>query len=93
MMSAADPVGNGFVASLARPAETSRKLQHVARAGGKEIELLRVLPKLSRIAFWPMAAIPRTNCCAGSAEAAERFGMKFQPLVVATGEIERRLQQ
>jgi putative ABC transport system substrate-binding protein len=47
-----DPVGNGFVASLARPGGNITGLSSVApEISGKQLELLKeILPKLSRVA-------------------------------------------
>jgi putative tryptophan/tyrosine transport system substrate-binding protein len=48
----ADPVGNGFVASLARPGGNITGLATLApEIGGKQLELLKeIVPKLSRLA-------------------------------------------
>jgi putative ABC transport system substrate-binding protein len=47
-----DPVGNGFVASLARPGSNITGLSTLApEISGKQLELLKeVIPKLSRLA-------------------------------------------
>jgi putative ABC transport system substrate-binding protein len=47
-----DPVGNGFVASLARPGGNITGLStHAPELGGKRLELLKeIVPKLSRVA-------------------------------------------
>ena len=63
---AGDPVGNGIVASLARPGGnvTGLSVESVDVAG-KRIELLReVVPGLNGWLFWPMWAIrsPRLRC-------------------------------
>ena len=52
MAAAGDPVGTGFVASLARPGGNVTGLTNFrARPGGKRLELLKeVVPKLSRVA-------------------------------------------
>src|SRR6266702_423205 len=55
-----DPVGTGFVVSLARPGRsvTGLSFQQTDLAG-KRLELLReVVPALRRLAIWPMPAIP-----------------------------------
>ena len=89
MMSAADPVGNGFVASLARPGGnitgSSSILPEVA---GKRVELLReALPRLSRVAFLAYRGDPAYKLFVKHAqEAAEGYGMKFQPVVIAAPE-------
>ena len=53
MANSADPVGTGFVASLARPGGNVTGLSNVsADLSGKRLELLReVVPGLSRVAF------------------------------------------
>ena len=47
-----DPVGNGFVASLARPGGNITGLSTLApELSGKQLELLKeIVPKLSRVA-------------------------------------------
>ena len=46
-----DPVGKGFVASLARPGETSRIVHPSPEISGKRLELLKeIVPRLSRVA-------------------------------------------
>ena len=49
-----DPVGNGFVASLARPGGNITGLSTLApELSGKQLELLKeVVPKLSRVAVF-----------------------------------------
>ena len=81
----ADPVGSGFVSSLARPGGNVTGLSTVrVELSGKRLELLKeAIPKLSRVAvFWN----PTTP---GSAEglkeievAAQSLGLKLQPLEV-----------
>ena len=53
MASSSDPVGTGFVASLARPGGNVTGLSNMSPdLGGKRLELLReVVPGLSRVAF------------------------------------------
>jgi putative ABC transport system substrate-binding protein len=55
-----DPVGNGFVASLARPGGTITGLAALyPELGGKALEILReVVPKLSRIAVLGTSTSP-----------------------------------
>jgi putative ABC transport system substrate-binding protein len=55
-----DPVGNGFVASLARPGGNITGLSSVgADLAGKRLELLKeVLPKLSRVAVFGTSTNP-----------------------------------
>jgi hypothetical protein len=70
MMSAADPVGNGFVASLARPGgNITGSSSMLPELAGKRLELLReVLPKLSRIDLPGLWRRSRAQTvCAGSA--------------------------
>ena len=49
-----DPVGNGFVASLARPGGNITGLSTLApEISGKQLELLKeIVPKLSRVAVF-----------------------------------------
>jgi ABC-type uncharacterized transport system substrate-binding protein len=49
-----DPIGNGFVASLARPGGNITGLSNLNRElGGKRLELLKeVVPKLFRVAVF-----------------------------------------
>jgi putative tryptophan/tyrosine transport system substrate-binding protein len=60
-----DPVGNGFVASLARPGGNITGLSTLAPAiSGKQLELLKeIVPKLSRVAVLGTSTVP------GNAEA------------------------
>lgn len=53
MVGSSDPVGSGFVASLARPGGNVTGLTNISSAlSGKRLELLReVVPGLSRVAF------------------------------------------
>jgi putative ABC transport system substrate-binding protein len=55
-----DPVGNGFVASVARPDGNITGLSSlVAELGGKRLELLRlVVPRLSRVAVFGTSTNP-----------------------------------
>ncbi len=55
-----DPVGSGFVASLARPGGNITGLSNMAEdLSGKRLELLReVVPRLSRVAVWRNPTIP-----------------------------------
>jgi len=80
-----DPVGDGFVASLARPGGNITGLSAmVADLSGKRLELLKeIVPKLSRLAVF------ETSTNAGNAQqlretkvAAEAFRLKFQELDV-----------
>jgi ABC-type uncharacterized transport system substrate-binding protein len=76
-----DPVGSGFVASLARPGGNITGLSSLtADLSGKRLELLKeILPKLSRLAVLGTSASPgmvqqlkETELAAGA------FGMQFQ---------------
>ena len=55
-----DPVGNGFVASLARPGGNITGLSTLApEISGKRLELLKeIVPKLSRVAVFGNSTIP-----------------------------------
>jgi putative ABC transport system substrate-binding protein len=81
-----DPVGNGFVASLARPGGNITGLSMLApEISGKQLELLKeTLPKLSGV------AVLGTSTTQGNAQtmkeielAAAAFGVKLQYLNVA----------
>ncbi len=76
-----DPVGNGFVAGLARPGGNITGLSNFApELSGKRLELLKeIIPSLSRVAVFRDATVP------GNAEmvkevqlAAGAFGVKLQ---------------
>ena len=87
-----DPVGNGFVASLARPGGNITGLSSYTTAlNGKRLELLKeILPRLARV------AVLGTSTNGGNAQAlketeqaADAFGVKVQYLDVReTKEIE-----
>jgi putative ABC transport system substrate-binding protein len=55
-----DPVGNGFVASLARPGGNITGLStHAPEISGKQLELLKeTVPKLSHLAVFGTSAVP-----------------------------------
>jgi putative tryptophan/tyrosine transport system substrate-binding protein len=55
-----DPVGNGFVASLARPGGNVTGLSNVApEISGKRVEILKeIIPKVSRVAVLGMSSNP-----------------------------------
>jgi putative ABC transport system substrate-binding protein len=85
MTNEGDPVGTGFVASLARPGGNITGLSNFApELSGKRLELLKeVVPRLSRVAVF------RTSTQPGSAQslkeveiAAKAFRMKLQYLDV-----------
>ena len=58
-----DPVGNGFVASLARPGGNITGLSTLApELSGKQLELLKeIVPKLSRVAVFGTSTNPGTR--------------------------------
>src|SRR5215467_2790987 len=80
-----DPVGNGFVASLARPGGNITGLSSLApELGGKQLELMKeIVPRLSHVAVFG------TSTTSGNAQelrevelAAKAFGVKVQYLDV-----------
>ena len=76
-----DPVGNGFVASLARPGGNITGLSSLtADLSGKRLELLKeILPKLSRLAVFETSTnIGNARQLRETELAAGEFGMKFQ---------------
>jgi putative ABC transport system substrate-binding protein len=91
-----DPVGNGFVASLARPGGNITGLSTYApELSGKRLEILReIVPKLSR------AAVLGTSTQPGNAQVlkeieptAKAFGVKLQYLdVLASKDIETAIR-
>jgi putative ABC transport system substrate-binding protein len=85
MPSAADPVGTGLVASLARPGGNVTGMSHMhPDLAGKRLELLReLLPNLARVAFLGYA--PGTGqqpFLKEAQDAAQSFRMRFQPLML-----------
>jgi putative tryptophan/tyrosine transport system substrate-binding protein len=85
MMGAADPVGIGFVASLARPGGniTGLSLQS-PELSGKRLELLNdIVPKLNRVAFLAYGRDPAHRLFVKEAqEAAESLKVRIQLLVL-----------
>ena len=76
-----DPVGNGFVASLARPGGNITGLATLApELSGKRLELLKeIIPKLSRVAVFGTSTIPgNAQALIGTELAAGAFGVKIQ---------------
>ncbi len=76
-----DPVGSGFVASLARPGGNITGLSSLtADLSGKRLELLKeILPKLSRLAVLGTSASPgMAQQLRETERAAGAFGMQFQ---------------
>jgi putative ABC transport system substrate-binding protein len=80
-----DPVGNGFVASLARPGGNITGLSNFApEIGGKQLELLKeIIPKLSRVAALGNSTEPNNAQILKETEiAAGAFGVKLEYLDV-----------
>jgi len=80
-----DPIGNGFVASLARPGGNITGLSNLNRElSGKRLELLKeVVPRLSRVAVFGTSTFPGTAQNLKEAElAAGALGVKLQYLNV-----------
>jgi putative ABC transport system substrate-binding protein len=76
-----DPVGNGFVASLARPGGNITGLSSLAAdLAGKRLELLNeILPKLSRVVVFGTSTFPGNAQALREIElAAGTFGVKLQ---------------
>jgi putative tryptophan/tyrosine transport system substrate-binding protein len=76
-----DPVGNGFVASLARPGGNITGLSAVfPEISGKRLELLKeMIPKVSQIAALGSSKEPANTQSVNETElAAQKFGVKFQ---------------
>jgi len=87
-----DPVGNGFVASLAQPGGNITGLSTVApEMSGKRLELLKeIISKLSRVAVFGNSSDPGNARALKETElAAAAFGLKVQYLeVVSLADIE-----
>ena len=80
-----DPVGNGFVASLARPGGNITGLATLRpEISGKQLELLKeIVPKLSRVAVFGTSTNPGNAQALREVElAAGAFGVKLQYLDV-----------
>jgi putative ABC transport system substrate-binding protein len=80
-----DPVGNGFVASLARPGGNVTGLSALSpEISGKQLELLKeIVPKLSRVAVLGNSPEPANAQALRETEvAAGAFGMQLQYLDV-----------
>ena len=76
-----DPVGNGFVASLARPGGNITGLSTLApEISGKQLELLKeILPSLSRVAVFGTSTQPGNSQVLKEVElAAGAFAVKLQ---------------
>ena len=80
-----DPVGNGFVVSLAKPRGNITGLSALRpEISGRQVELLKeILPKISRVAVLGNSTTPGTGQALKEMERAARaFGMKVQHLDV-----------
>jgi putative ABC transport system substrate-binding protein len=80
-----DPVGNGFVASLARPGGNITGLSTFRpELSGKQLELLKeILPKLSRVAVFGTSTYPGNAQALKEIElSAKSFGVQLQYLDV-----------
>jgi putative ABC transport system substrate-binding protein len=85
MTQVGDPVGSGFVASLARPGGNLTGMSTLAPAlNGKRLEILKeIIPKLSRVAVFGTSINPGTAQSLKELElAAGAFGLKPQVLDV-----------
>jgi putative ABC transport system substrate-binding protein len=83
MTQVGDPVGSGFVASLARPGGNITGLSTLApELSGKQLELLKeIVPKLSRVAVFGTSTNPDNAQLLKEVElAAKAFGVKLQYL-------------
>jgi putative tryptophan/tyrosine transport system substrate-binding protein len=80
-----DPVGNGFVASLARPGGNITGLStYYPEITGKQLELLKeIVPNLSRVAVLGTSTVPGNKQTLKETELAARaFGVKLQYLEI-----------
>jgi putative ABC transport system substrate-binding protein len=80
-----DPIGNGFVASLARPGGNITGLSSLAsEISGKRLELLKeIVPRLSRVAVFGDSTFPGNEQALRETElAAGALGVKLQYLDV-----------
>ncbi len=91
-----DPIGNGFVASLARPGGNVTGLSNLNRElSGKRLEILKeVVTKLSRVAVFGTSTFPGNSQNLEEAElAAAAMGVKLQYLdVLDSKDIETAFQ-
>ena len=81
-----DPVGNGFIASLARPGRNITGLSSLSpELSGKQLELLKeIVPQLSRVAVLGTSAEPGNAQTLREIElAADAFAVKLQYLEIA----------
>ena len=85
MMQVGDPVGSGFVASLARPGGNITGLSSLApELSGKRLELLKeIVPRPTRVAVFGTSTSPDTAQSLSEVDlAAKAFGVKLQYLDV-----------
>jgi len=85
MTQVGDPVGSGFVASLARPGGNITGLSTLApELSGKRLELLKeIIPRLSRVAVFGTSTSPdNAQMLKEVKPAAKAFGVKLQYLEV-----------
>jgi putative ABC transport system substrate-binding protein len=91
-----DPVGNGFVASLARPGGNITGLSRIApELSGKQMELLKeIVPMLSRVAVFGTSTRPGNALELREVElAAGAFGVRLQYLdILSPKDIETAFQ-
>ena len=89
----ADPVGAGFIASLARPGGNITGLTNIAeQLSGKRLELLKEInPKIARVAVFRNPTIPtHAVLWKETQDASQALGLKVLPLDIrAPDEIER----
>jgi ABC-type uncharacterized transport system substrate-binding protein len=87
-----DPVGNGFIASLARPGGNITGLSTLApELSGKQLELLKeTVPRLSRVAVFGTSTTPSNAQASRETQiAAGAFGVQLQYLdVLSPNDIE-----
>jgi putative ABC transport system substrate-binding protein len=87
-----DPIGTGFVASLARPGGNITGLSTLApEISGKQLELLKeIVPRLSRVAVLGSSTQPGNSQASREVElTAGTFGVRLQYLdVVSSKDIE-----
>ena len=78
-----DPVGEGFVAGLARPGGNITGLSAtVAEMAGKRVEFLKtIVPEMSRVAFLSNAATVR-QAVTGTEAAGRTLGVQVTTLLV-----------
>jgi putative ABC transport system substrate-binding protein len=91
-----DPIGNGFVASLARPGGNITGLSSIAaELSGKRLELLKeIVPKLSHVAaLWTSTNPGNVQALRETELAAGAFGLKLHALdIINPKDIETRFR-